>query len=330
MERILLINRESRGKSRVLSALTTLSFRLFLLGLVNCLLLLSLASNAFSADRFAVLYPEVSSPYDAIFQTILQGIKSQSSAEYRVYPLAKNQDLIQLREQIEAAQVNGIIALGKRGYLTAQHLNLPLPTVVGALPLRPNGVSGISLSADPEQIFSQLKSLVPNIKQVFFVYSPKANDWLLPYAEKAAQKNGLRLEAVAAEDLREAMHLYRQLLHKARGRSTAIWLPLDKVTADEDIVLPMLLQEAWDKDLVIISSKPSHVQRGALFSMYPDNFGLGQELVLQVLQHKAQGKTGVIPLKRLQLAVNLRTAAHLGLNFSNSQQQTFDLSFPAR
>ncbi len=292
--------------------------------------MLPFASEAFSAQRFAVLYPEVPSPYRAIFDTIIQGIKSLENAEYSLYPLSEDQNIEQLRKRLEKSQVKGIIALGKRGFLTAQQLNMPLPITIGALPLIPNGISGISLSADPEQIFSRLKSLVPDTKQVFVVYSPKANGWLLPYAEKAARNYGLNLTAFSAEDLRETMHLYRQLLDENRGRSTTIWLPLDKLTADEDIVLPMLLQEAWNRDLVIVSSKPTHVQRGALFSLYPDNFGLGQELAEHLQQQQKLGKTGVVPLKKLHLAVNMRTAAHLGLNFSNSQLQSFDLSFPAR
>ena len=304
--------------------------RFFLLSLACIGLFLSMVPAAFAAERYAVLYPEVSSPYRAIFESIIQGIKSQKTADYLLYPLTEDPNIKQLRRQIENDQVNGIIALGKRGYLTAQQLNMPLPSTVGALPLIPNGISGISLSADPEQIFSRLKSLIPEAKKVFVVYSPKTNGWLLPYAEKSAQKHGLTLAAFSAEDLRETMHLYRQLLENNRGRSTAIWLPLDKLTADEDIVLPMLLQEAWDKDLVIISSKPTHVQRGALFSLYPDNFGMGQELAENIRQQQNLGETGVVPLKKLHMAVNTRTAAHLGLNFSNSQLQSFDLSFPAR
>lgn len=289
-----------------------------------------LTTGAMAAEQIAVLYPKVSSPYQAIFQTIIKGIRSHKAAKYHLYPLLKDQDTNQLRAKLTATQTTGIIALGKRGYLTVKQLDLPLPTVIGALPLLPNGISGISLSSAPEQLFSQFKSLVPDAKQVFVVYSPKTNGWLLPYAEKAAQKNGLTLEAYPAEDLRETMHLYRIILQKAAGRSSAIWLPLDKLTAGEDIVLPLLLQEAWDKDLVIFSSKPTHVQRGALFSMYPDNFGLGQELAKNIQRQKLQGKTGVSPLTRLDLAVNIRTAAHLGLNFSSSQKQTFNLTFPSR
>jgi len=93
----------------------------------------------------------------------------------------------------------------------------------------------------------------------------------------------------------------------------------------------MLLQKAWDRDLAIISNKPAHAKRGALFAMYPDNRGLGQELAL-LLDHvnETAQQSEVLPLSRLNLAVNLRTAAHLGLNFTLRQQEDFTLTFPPR
>lgn len=304
--------------------------RVFCCSLLLALLAL-LASPAFCADKIAILYPDVSAPYKAIFQAILDGIKTQKGPDYQWYPLAKKYDIDQLERALESGKTAAVIALGKRGYLAAKKMNGTLPTVVGALPLIPNGISGISLSADPEQLFARLKSLVPDSKQVFVVYSPKTNGWLMPLAEAAAKKNSLKLFSFAADNLRDAMHHYRQLLKTARGRENAIWLPLDHVTAREDVVLPMLLQEVWDKDLVLCSSKPAHVQRGALFSMYPDNNGLGQELA-KLAQSKIHSRNtpAVTPLKQLQIAVNTRTAAHLGLNFSQQQQQNFNLTFPSR
>ncbi len=296
-----------------------------------CLLLVSLLLPLeCTAAKIAIIYPDVSAPYKAVFETILEGIQSQNSHDYKIYPLQKDYDSEQLKAELRNDQANALIALGKRGYVAANSLDGILPTVAGALPLIPNGVTGISLSADPEQIFSRLKRMVPDSQRVFVVYSPNLNGWLMPLAAEAAQKNGLELHSFPAKNLREAMQQYQRLLKTARGRRDAIWLPLDHVTANEEIVLPMLLQEAWDKDLVLCSSKPNHVERGALFALYADYLGLGQELAKLAEQRLQSSQSPmIIPLKRLQVAVNTRTAAHLGLNF-NLQQQAFNMVFPAR
>jgi putative ABC transport system substrate-binding protein len=127
------------------------------------------------------------------------------------------------------------------------------------------------------------------------------------------------------------MHHYRTLLNDSRPNTDAIWLPLDRVTVNDDVVLPLLLQSAWNNNLAIISNKPAHAKRGALFAMYPDHYGLGQELSALLKQLTGESrKSQVIPLKRLQLAVNLRTASHLGLSFTPDQKDDFTLTFPSR
>jgi ABC-type uncharacterized transport system substrate-binding protein len=300
-------------------------------GLITALLLALLASPVQAAAKIAVVYPDVSASYQNVFQSILDGINSQQNAEYQLYPLDKQYDLDSLKGRLKNDRISGVIALGKRGYLAAKELKDFLPTVVGALPLVPDGTSGISLSSDPDPVFARLKTLVPDARQVNIVYSPQFTGWLIPLAEKAAKKYHLLLNALPAENLREAMNQYRDLVSSIHGRTEVIWLPLDTVTAREDVVLPMLLKEAWDRDLVLCSSKPLHVQQGVLFSMYPDNFALGMRLS-QMLQQRIQKAEEplVVPMTDLQLAVNLRTAAHLGLQFDSQLVEQFNLTFPSR
>jgi putative ABC transport system substrate-binding protein len=286
---------------------------------------------AFPLERITVVYPDISSPYKDVFETILEGISTDSRTQFQRYPLPKDYQQEDLKRVLDNGKTDGIIALGKRSYLAVKNLKTNVPTVSGGLSIIPNGISGISLSADPESLFSRLKSLVPSSKRVFVVYSEKNTGWLIPLAEQAAAKLDLQLLAYPADNLREAVHHYRNILKQARDKDDAIWLPLDKVTTNDDVVLPMLLQGAWDKDLVIISNKPSHAKRGALLAMYPDNYGLGQELTLLLEKlTTAPATSQVIPLRRLHLAVNLRTAAHLGLNFTPRQEEDFKLTFPSR
>ena len=295
------------------------------------LLLLCLPNACLSAERTTVIYPDVPEPYKNIFNTILEGISTDSHSEIKHFLLPDNYQLEDIQQALEANRSDGIITLGKRGYLAAKELGTEIPVVSGALSMIPNGISGISLSADPEVLFSRLKTLAPNSRRIFVVYSEKNTGWLIPLAKAAAEKLGYLLIAYPAGDLRSAVRHYRTILDEARGPKDTIWLPLDRVTTHDDVVLPLLLQKAWDNDLIIISNKPSHAKRGALFAMYPDNFGLGQELTL-LLDQLTNGTedSKVIPLKRLNLAVNLRTASHLGLNFTPQQQEDFKVTFPAR
>ena len=62
--------------------------------------------------------------------------------------------------------------------------------------------------------------------------------------------------------------------------------------------------------------------------MFPNHQQLGRELagmVQQLHQHKI--KAGVVPLQQVQLAVNLRTAAHLGKGYSAEIRRSFAITF---
>lgn len=292
--------------------------------------LFTTAPGSVLAGGIAVLYPQVEEPYRSVFQTILKGIESQPGLTVKPLAVAEAVDAEKLKEWLRTEQVDLVVALGKQGFLAARSLGGSVPVLLGALPSAAEELPGISLSPDPEVLFRSLRELAPKVERVHVIYS-KSNDWLVRLAREAARTRNLKLVAYRAEDLREAVRLYRDLLKQVQNGKESVWLPLDNITANDEVVLPMLLQAAWDKGLVVFSSKPSHAQRGVLFSMFPDHFALGQrlgELALRIQGTNERPPTR--PLADVQLAVNLRTAAHLGLRFTPGQQAKFDLVFPSR
>lgn len=304
--------------------------------------LVVLGSGFFSAvgqcATVAVLYPDVRDPYLSVFLAIMQGIESRVSGAVRRYALADGFDPDQMHNWLRRHKADAIIALGQRGLQAAKTVDpgLERPVVVGALlltpKLNPDGFTGISLAADPGRLFAQLKSLRPAVRRVFAVYNSEENGWLMDLAAEAARTHDLELVAHEAWDLRTAVRRYDEILKEANSETDALWLPLDSTTVDERVVLPMILEAAWDRHLTVFSVNPAHAQRGVLFSMYPDNFALGQRLadiVLEKLRCEWRGPQGVLPLRDLRVAVNLRTAAHLGLRFTPAQQRKFDLVFPS-
>ena len=139
------------------------------------------------------------------------------------------------------------------------------------------------------------------------------------------------MNALPAEDLGTAASLYREAMRDNDAHDKAIWLPTDATTTDENVIIPLVLEAAWKRDIVVFSSNPTHVKRGALFSVYPDNKALGQRLAALALQRAgdpAGGTHTIEPLRDLLIAVNLRTADHLGLEYNSQQLSRFHLVFP--
>lgn len=279
-------------------------------------------------ETITLIYPSVRAPYNQIFEQIIAGVKQEHKGPLRTISLDRNSNLQQISGDLGNPDTEMIIGLGKRGYMVAKQLYKKKPVVVGALPIKPNGISGISLLASPGVLFNSLKELAPQIKRVAVLYTP-GNQWQIDLARTQAREMGLELMVIEVKDIKQALKTYDQILDELDSRTDAIWLPLDPVTANEQVVLPKLLEHSWEKNFILFSSKPVHAKKGALFSLYPNHFELGKRLAKMLIhmRNKKQ-KAGVKPLSDMNLAVNLRTAAHLGLSYNNKQKDKFHMTFP--
>ena len=297
---------------------------------------LLIGSQAFAAEnphRMAIFYPEAKEPYRSIYQEIIAGTKEainnqQHEIELTEFLLTKNFSAQDIQQQLTELKINKVIVLGRLGFKLAKALPKQFQVVSGALPITPNSISGISLIADPAYLFNYLEQVAPSVKRIHVAHS-KRSDWLIKLAKIAAKEKGLQLNAHKVNNTKEAVEYYQKLFESDISMEDAIWLPTDRIASHDKITLPLILEKAWSREVVVFSSKPSHAKRGALFSTYPDNFALGQHLfdMVQELAQQPEQKS-FAALTSTLLAVNLRTAAHLGLKYSSEQQQQFKLTFP--
>ena len=301
---------------------------------LKLLLLLALPPAVTHAEslRLAVLYPEASGPYGAIFEAIIEGAEEELSTHAERIVLADETDPGELSGDLAGKRINGVIALGPEGYRMAQAGTIPpsVSTVSGAFFIPPNSVPGVSLAVDPQSLFEQLKRLAPEVRRIHVVYDPKYNGWLVERAEQAANRFGFHITAHPETSLRDAVARYRRLIDEPLGEQDAIWLPVDATTVYDKVVLPLVLQAAWDQRFTVFSSKPSHAKKGALFSLFPDHAAMGRSLARMVRRIQEGDSVAMEPISDVKLAVNVRTANHLGLRFSNTLRREFALTFPNR
>lgn len=294
------------------------------LSLLICCLLFSSTFSTF-AEEVTVVYPDVKAPYDTIFQKINLGIKKEFDGDIKLIKIPSKFSAEEVANQIKTDKV---IALGRRGLIVAKEIYQKKPVVVGALPITPNGIAGVSLMASPDILFGSLNELAPNVKKVTVLYT-QASAWIISSAEEKAKKFGLELVSIPVDDIKAAVMTYNDIFEQDDPEENAIWLPLDPVTANDKVVVPAILKKAWENKMVVFSSKPTHAKRGALFSAIPDNEMLGKQLAKLVNTFDYQKRPSTVaPLDQIKLAVNLRTAAHLGYNYDSKEKSKFALTFP--
>ncbi|MFA7239521.1 MAG: ABC transporter substrate binding protein [Sulfuricellaceae bacterium] len=284
-------------------------------------------------SSIAVIYPDIGEPYRTVFAQIIGGIEDRVKMQVGKYAVGQNVDIAELKNTLRSQNVKVVIALGRQGMKIAATLDRNLGVVVGGVITPPeNEMRDLpvnSLSPDPALLFSHLKRLVPAARRVFTVYDPRQNAWMMRLAKDAARAQGLELMAYEAQDLRGAVRAYQEIFAAADNRQDALWLLQDSTTVEDGSVLPLVLSESWAHNLAVFSSSFGHVRRGVLFSLYPDNAGLGRHLADTALGFLASGdygERGMILLREVLMAINLRTAKHLGLN--TSLTQGFDMAFP--
>lgn len=284
----------------------------------------------------AILYPDIGEPYRSVFSKIIEGIEERAQTRVSSYAVGNNFNAQAISSELKRQDIRVVIALGRNGLRAASALDKEIGVVVGGVvsvmdaEMHSNAV--LSLAPDPALLFARLKLLSPKTQRIFVVFEPRQNGWLIRLAKDAARNQGIELVALEATDLKGALGLYQSIFATADAKRDALWLPQDSATVDESLVLPLVLQESWKKGMPVFSSNVSHVKRGALFALYPNNMELGRNLATSALGMTSGNSTtrGVLPLRDVLTAFNTRTASHLGLSPASAQQQGFDLLFPER
>jgi putative tryptophan/tyrosine transport system substrate-binding protein len=289
--------------------------------------------TAEGAKSLAVIYPDIGEPFRSVFGKIIEGVEEHVKGRVVSFPVGSNASTQDIAAELRRLDVHVVIALGRNGLKAATALDKDVGVVAGGVISVPEGEARgtvHSLAPDPALLFAQLKSLLPNTRRVLVIHNPRQNAWLMKRAREAARMHGLDIAISEAEDLKTAIRFYQDVFATADPRKDVLWLPQDSTTVDEAAVLPLVLQESWNRNVAVFSSSVAHVKRGALFALYPNNLELGRSLARTAMQAAAaasQPNRGILPLREVLVAVNVRTAGHLGIPLSG-KQQSFDLIFP--
>ncbi|MDR7272366.1 putative ABC transport system substrate-binding protein [Pelomonas saccharophila] len=293
------------------------------------------ASSAELGRSLVVVYPELGEPFRQVFTSIIEGIEDKLGGAVTSVVMPNNANPAQVADDIRKREAKVLIGLGRGGMRVAAALADELAVLVGCVvsvqESEARSFPVHTLAPDPALLLARLKRLRPGAKRVHLVYDPKLNAWLAKLAREAARAEGLELATQEVVDQAEALRAYTQLLAAADPARDTLWLPQDPTTVDDNAVLPLVLREGWNRNITVFSSHLAHVKRGALFSLYPDNRELGRTLAAAAQRLVAAPKSavaGVLPLRQARSAINIRTAAHLGIDVA-TVQSGFDLVYPS-
>ena len=273
-----------------------------------------------------VLYPDVRAPFSRIYQDISDGAKEQFDGKSSSFAVDENQLVASI---LERKIPDVVLALGKRSLSSFESSGSRTPIVLGVVNDQEKNYPGISMIPDPKIIIDKLVLLSPLVRRVHVVRKPGSPNAQLDGAKGYMESFGKTLVVHESNDIRVAANIYAKLIDEAEV-GDAIWILQDGSFVN-NAILSVLLDAAWNKQLVVFSSNPLHVKRGALFAVYPNNKNMGvslAKLANQVI--RGEKISGLRPLQDVLLAVNERTGNHLGVDLTNEVKESVDLLLPAR
>ena len=299
-------------------------------------------SASAAAVELVIVYPQVREPFARVFEEIVRGAEDGYEQQVQRVAMTKNQSPVDFIHVLD--RQSPVLVLGNRLARQAAEQNTYHKVIVGAVNGDFDQVFGISLTPSFEAISSKLSFLVPAVKKIHVIAKPGTTVVDFDLAEGTLLHRGFALVIHQAEDIRSAAGVYRNLM-KTLDEDDAVWI-LPNGSFVNNAMLSILLQASWEKHFVVFSSNPVHVKRGALFSVYPNNYKMGLSLgrlaqtVANDLSRSYDGvKNGaqqlsetpkMQPLNDVFVTFNERTSNHLGISLTDDMRAQIDLVLPAR
>lgn len=295
--------------------------------LVACtyaLTLLVCAPEVSLASGLVILYPEVRQPYARVYEDIIDGINETYPNIATAIVVSTEEPSANVQKSVLSLQPDVLITLGERNTRMAEKIAPKIPILVGAVTRLDINRPGISMIPDGQLVLDKLLLLVPGSHTVHVVTNAANKSLQMALAEEYAASKGISLVVHSASTVQAAAIEYKNLLDHI-GNGEAIWLMQDKALNDPTL-LSLILETAWRRRIAVFSSNPTHVKRGALFAIYPNNKMLGRSLGELAVQHEMNREIpqNIMPLRDLNTVVNGRTSRHLGLTISRDMLSQFD------
>jgi putative ABC transport system substrate-binding protein len=314
--------------ARVLSGGSRAGGRILLA--LGCILAYHLSAGTRSlAAEIAILKSSSISAYDQA----ITGFKSTAPAGviYSEYDLQG--DLEQgrkLARKIRASEASLVVAVGLKAALAAKLEIVDIPIVYMMIldPSKHNltatNMTGTLLEIPADRQFKILRAFLPDLRRVG-ILSNSGNQAKLKDTVAQAAAQSFQLHAFPVDSEKEVPQQLRTLLGSA---DALLLVPDSTVLTNESI--GFILETSLAKRIPVIGFSPEFTRLGALLSLSVSYGEVGREtglLAKRILDGDRKLPAKPIPIERLKITVNLKTARFLGLEFPKDVNHLIDETY---
>jgi putative ABC transport system substrate-binding protein len=170
-----------------------------------------------------------------------------------------------------------------------------------------------------------LRQFLPSARRLGILYDPKKNAGKVKEAAEQAAVHQFELQAFAVDSEKDVPQQLRALL----SGNDAMWLVPDSTVLTNESIR-YILESALERHVPVIGFSPEFTRLGALISVSAKYTQVGREtglLAERVLNGERTPTTKSIPIERLTITVNLKTARFLGLSFPQELNNLIDETY---
>lgn len=270
----------------------------------------------------------------AAYQEAIAGFKATgpSGALYTQYDLQGDLELgKKLARKIRASDTSLVLAVGLKAALAAKLEIVDTPVLYMMIldPLKhqliaPN-MTGTMLEVTTDRQLKLIRTFLPSIRRIGVLYDPKKSESKVKEAAQQAAAAGVTLRAFPVDSEKDVPSQLRSLL----SDSEALWLLADSTVLTNESV-NFLIQSALAQHIPVIGFSPEFVRLGGLLGISVSYEEVGREtgaLAKRILDGIRINPLRPVPIERLKITVNLKTARFLGLSLSPDLNSLIDETF---
>ena len=301
-----------------------------MLGLALLLGLCTLPVSESAAMDIAILQ----SSDIAAYREAIAGLKATGpiGAIYSEYDVQGDLELgKKLARKVRASNASLVVAVGLKAALAAkvEIVDVPIVYMMVLDPLKhqltTDNMTGTLLEVPLDRQLKIMRTFLPTLHRFGTLYDPAKTSSRVKEAERQAVIFDFQLKGVPVESEKDVPPQLRALLSDVE----ALWLMPDSTVLTNESIR-FILESALARQIPVIGFSPEFTRLGALLSMSVNYGDVGREtglLAKRILDGNGVLSSNPVPIERLKITVNLKTAKFLGITFPKELTSLFDETY---
>jgi putative ABC transport system substrate-binding protein len=266
------------------------------------------------------------------YHEAVAGLKATGpmGAIYTEYDVQGNLNLgKELARKVRASNTSLVVAVGLKAALAAKS-EIPDVPIVYMMILDPlkhqlNGanMTGTLLEVPVDRQLKVLRTFLPTLRRLGTLYDPAQTSSRVKEAGRQATINDFQLKRIPVENEKDVPQQLRTLLS---DNIEVLWLMPDSTVVTNESVR-FILESSLAQQVPVIGFSPEFTRLGALLSMSVSYGDVGREtglLARRILDGERLMPLNPVPIERLKITVNLKTARFLGITFPKELMSLID------